>query len=87
MTTVLERLVIGQAEKTNTEDMPWSNAGAILIATREHILLAMKDLCENATDTVWLTKYETVFERLVSIYGYAGGDSAKLVELWPEYFN
>jgi len=87
VTTELERLVIGQAEKTNVQDMPWHNAGASLIATREHILLAMKDLCDNATDTVWLTKYETVFERLASIYGYAGGDTSVLADIWPEYFN
>lgn len=68
------------------QEQPWRNAGASLVATREHILLAMRDLQDNATDTVWLTKCETVFERLASIYGYAGGDPATLAAMFPEYF-
>lgn len=71
----------------STQDLPWRNAGASLIATREHILMAMKDLQDNATDTVWLTPHETVFERLAAIYGYAGGDPTTLAEMWPEYFT
>lgn len=68
------------------QEQPWRNAGASLVTTREHILLAMRDLQDNATDTVWLTKCETVFERLASIYGYAGGDPATLAAMFPEYF-
>lgn len=68
------------------DEQPWRNAGASLLATRNHILAAMKDLHDNAKDTVWLTPHETVFERLASIYGYAGGDQAVLAKMWPEYF-
>jgi hypothetical protein len=83
----LERLVIGQADTVSTEDMSLPNYAPTLAATQQHILQAMKDLCEHSTDTVWLTKYETVFERLASLYGYAGGDNSTLAETWPEYFN
>ncbi|MCK9308403.1 MAG: hypothetical protein M0P17_12855 [Methanoculleus sp.] len=75
-----------QHDKMPPDDQPWRNAGASLVATREHILQAMRDLHDNATDTVWLTASETVFERLASIYGYAGGDPATLAAMWPEYF-
>ena len=75
-----------QHEPMPPQEQPWRNAGASLVATREHILLAMRDLQDNATDTVWLTKSETVFERLASIYGYAGGDPATMAEMFPEYF-
>lgn len=75
-----------QAASIATEDQPWTNTGASLTATREHILLAMKDLHTNAKDTVWLTEQETVFERLATIYGYAGGDVSTLAQLWPEYY-
>lgn len=75
-----------QHDKMPPDEQPWRNAGASLIATREHILLAMRDLHDHATDTVWLTKHETVFERLANIYGYAGGDPATLAAMWPEYF-
>jgi hypothetical protein len=75
-----------QAEPVPPQDQPWSNAGALLVATREHILQAMKDLHDNAPDTVWLTPYETVFERLATIYSYAGGDLATLAAMWPEYY-
>ena len=75
-----------QATPVAPEDQPWRNHGASLIATREHILMAMKDLCANAKDTVWLTEHETVFERLASIYGYAGGEPATLSAMWPEYY-
>lgn len=75
-----------QHEPMPPQEQPWRNAGASLVATREHILLAMRDLQDNATDTVWLTKCETVFERLASIYGYAGGDPATLAAMFPEYF-
>ena len=76
-----------QHEPIPPQDQPWPNAGASLVATREHILMAMRDLHDNAEDTVWLTKYETVFERLASIYSYAGGDQATLAAMWPEYFG
>ena len=75
-----------QHEPMPPQEQPWRNAGASLVTTREHILLAMRDLQDNATDTVWLTKCETVFERLASIYGYAGGDPATLAAMFPEYF-
>lgn len=76
-----------QTQPTPLSEQPWPNAGASLTATREHILLAMKDLCKHASDTVWLTPAETVFERLASIYGYAGGDPEELAALWPEYYT
>lgn len=75
-----------QATPIPPHDQPWRNAGASLLATREHILQAMKDLHANAKDTVWLTEHETVFERLSTIYGYSGGDISVLVRLWPEYY-
>ena len=67
-------------------EQPWLAAGASLVNTRGIILAAMQDLHNNATDTIWLTPHETVFERLASIYGYAGGDPATLAAMWPEYF-
>ena len=81
---VPERVV--QARAMPPSEQPWLAAGASLVATRESILAAMRDLHDNATDTVWLTPHETVFERLASIYGYAGGDPATLAAMWPEYF-
>lgn len=51
------------------------------------ILTAMRDLCEYATDTVWLTPYETVFERLATLYLLAGGLEQNLIDEWPEYFS
>lgn len=75
-----------QATPISPHDQPCRNAGASLLATREHILLAMKDLHANAKDTVWLTEHETVFERLSTIYKYSGGDISVLIDLWPEYY-
>lgn len=76
-----------QANPVQIADMSWPNSGPTLEATRSHILMAMKDLCEHAEDTVWLTPHETVFERLATIYGYAGGDNETLARMWPEYFG
>lgn len=76
-----------QATRVAPRDQPWPNGGATLMATRAHILQAMKDVCESATDTVWLTDTETVFERLATIYSLAGGDNATLASMWPEYFG
>lgn len=75
-----------QAKPVDLQSQPWANQGASLIATRENILQAMKDLHEHAEDTVWITGTETMFERLASIYGYAGGDVSILAQLWPEYY-
>lgn len=55
--------------------------------TRVELLSAMSDLVEGATETVWLTEAETVFERLAYLYEVAGGDRATLAERWPEYFD
>lgn len=57
-----------------------------LDVTQAEILTAMADLVENATDTVWLTDGETVFERLAYLYETAGGNRDVLVQRWPEYF-
>ncbi|TVO57543.1 hypothetical protein [Denitromonas halophila] len=58
-----------------------------LSITQAEILAAMADLVEGATDTVWLTDGETVFERLAYLYETAGGDRADLVARFPEYFE
>lgn len=76
----------GQDEKAHISDLPWRNCGPSLAATQEHILMAMRDLNDHATDTVWLTDHETVFDRLMSIYQHAGGDPLKLADAFPEYF-
>lgn len=55
--------------------------------TRVELLSAMADLVEGATETVWLTEAETVFERLAYLYEVAGGDRAALLARWPEYFD
>lgn len=83
--TVLASTVV-QATPIAPQDQAWTNVGTSLVATREHILLAMKTLHESAKDTVWLTEHETVFERLATIYGYAGGEAATLAQMWPEYY-
>lgn len=51
------------------------------------LLTALADLVEHATDTVWLSAGETVFERLAYLFETAGGDRAELVARWPEYFG
>jgi len=58
-----------------------------LDVTQAEIMQAMADMVEGATDTVWLTDGETVFERLAYLYETAGGNRAALVERWPEYFE
>lgn len=55
--------------------------------TQAEIMQAMADLVEGATDTVWLTDGETVFERLAYLYETAGGDRAALQSRFPEYFD
>lgn len=55
--------------------------------TQSAIIVAMRDLQNNAEDTVWLTKFETVFERLTTLFFIAGGKRETLAEIWPEYFN
>jgi hypothetical protein len=54
---------------------------------RNVILVAMNDLQHHATDTVWLTPFETVFERLAQIYQEAGGSREFLQQMYPEYFD
>lgn len=60
---------------------------ARLEETQAEILSAMQSLTESATDTVWLTDEETVFERLAYLYEVAGGNRAILIARWPEYFD
>lgn len=55
--------------------------------TRSALIIMMRDLHENATDTVWLTKFETAFDRLVSIYLDAGGSQDELKKHFPQYFD
>ncbi|MDD3814411.1 MAG: hypothetical protein PHZ02_07170 [Desulfocapsaceae bacterium] len=50
------------------------------------IILAMKDLCENAKDTVWITNHETMFERLAQLHEMSGGKEETLAGIWPEHF-
>lgn len=54
--------------------------------TQAEIRNAMRDLCEHADDTVWLTQSETMFERLCYLYEVAGGDRDDLAKEWPEDF-
>jgi len=79
--------VLKQAETAPIVGMGLPAAGPSLKAIQEAILLTMRDLCENAQDTVWLTESETVFERLAEIHGIAGGGNERLAALWPEYFK
>lgn len=51
------------------------------------IIQAMKDLCENATDTVWITDSETMFERLTELFFLADGNKNTLQKIWPEHFE
>ena len=76
-----------QAQFIPFEDRAWPNAGVSLVATREHILTAMRDLHDNATDTLWLTPHETVFDRLANIFLLAGGTWADLAQHWPQYYR
>ena len=55
--------------------------------TQGAIIVAMRDLCKNAEDAVWLTPFETVFERLATLHKIAGGKPETLKEIFPEYFD
>lgn len=55
--------------------------------TQAELLTALRDLVEHATDTLWLTDTETVFERLAYLYEVAGGNRVDLVREFPEYFD
>ena len=68
------------------EDRFDHNANPTAEGVQHAIIIAMRDLCENNDDTVWLTSYETVFERLSHIYLIAGGKREILKELWPDNF-
>ena len=46
----------------------------------------MKEINENADDTVWLNDHETIFERLSSIYLDNGGEFDELKKTFPENF-
>lgn len=67
--------------------MPEHKARRRLDETRDEIIKAMHELVEHADDTVWLTPWETVFERLAYLYEVAGGNRKELVLLWPENFD
>ena len=56
-------------------------------STQSAIIVAMRDLQNNAEDTVWITKFETVFERLVTLFFLSGGRRETLAGIWPEYFK
>jgi len=60
---------------------------ACAIQMQEEILCTMQDLSESATDTVWVTETETMFDRLTELYLLAGGNLQRLQELWPEYLG
>ena len=49
------------------------------------ILQAMVDLCNHATDTVWISSSETMFNRLETLYIESGGTHSKLEQIYPEY--
>lgn len=52
----------------------------------DELLLMMIDLHKYASNTFWLSPFETVFERLADIYIISGGDMKILIDKWPEYF-
>ena len=66
--------------------VPWSNTSPTTGFTCQQLLEMMEALEENATDTLWLTASETVFERLCEIYLSAGGSQDELTARWPYYF-
>lgn len=66
--------------------VPWSNAAPETVLTCQQLLEMMEAIEENATDTLWLTANETVFERLCEIYLSAGGSQDELTARWPYYF-
>jgi len=50
------------------------------------LIVAMRDLITNAEKTIYITKHETMFERLVDLYKLANGDIKELEKQFPEYF-
>ena len=63
-----------------------ANSNPTPAAIQSAIIVAMRDLTTLADDTVWITEHETMFDRLATLYGIAGGDENVLAGIWPEYF-
>lgn len=67
-------------------DLGETNANPTPECLQSSLVVVMRDLMKGADDTVWLNQYETVFERLTTLYFIAGGKRETLAEIWPELF-
>lgn len=50
------------------------------------LLTAISDICNNATDTLWISQTETVVERLAELYLKDGGAEDVLKKMFPDIF-
>jgi len=82
---VIEK-VVKTGNEAGSAEVPGYVATPTFAGVQHAIIVAMRDLCDNADDTVWITEHETMFERLCELHKIAGGKEETLAGIWPEYF-